>query len=1084
MADKRCFPKTSTWIVAQTIDYIGLGGMFAVLLLCSILSPSVVAQVAGGTVSGSVIDPAGSAVPNAEVVILNPATGITRALTTNESGFFSVPNLIPAIYEVKVSSNGFTTLIEKVELKVGSEVQLNFQLKVGDVKEQVVIDADTTAIDQTSSTLNATVQEKTIRELPLNGRDWTQLGTLEPGVHTIEAQTAISTGSNGRANRGWGTQMSIGGNRPQQNVYRLDGIIINDYAGSGPGSVLGSVSGVDAIQEFSVVTGNASADYGRTSGGVINAVTRSGQNQVHGSAYEFLRNSALDARNFFDGATVPPFKRNQFGASVGGPIYLPRFGEGGPAIGYNGKNRTFFFFDYEGLRQDLGSTTLNTVPSRAARTGQLTSGKVTIDPKIIPFLNLFPLPNSGENGDTGFFSFASQAITTSNFFTGRIDHKFSEKNSAHATFLVDNSETTGPDSFNFVLIGGKSQRRHVSIEDTYILSPSLINIARVGYNRSVSLAPISVNPIDQRAADTSLGFLPSRAVGGISISGITTFIGGLGSIAEADYHYNSYQFYDDVVYTHKDHSFKFGVTAERIQSNEFSVTDASGRFTFGSLQSFLTNRPTSFNASIPSAAPTIYLRQTVFGAYAQDDYRVRPNLTLNLGVRYEMATVPTEKFNHLSNLASLTAAQPQVGSPYFKNPTLLNFAPRVGFSWDPFKDGKTAIRGGFGIYDTLPLTYQFELLVVNDAPIFQSGAVTTLAQGSFPTAAFASLTGNDLRYAYIQPDPKRSYVEQWNLNIQRQLPAGIVLQAGYIGQHGVHQPFRTTDANIVLPTMTAQGLVWPTPRATGTRLNTKVGTINALAWLSTNSYNAMNLRISRDHKGIRVGFAYTWSKSIDTSSSSITGANFNNSIVGPFLFFPQLMRGLSDFDVRHNAVFNYLWEIPHPGFAKGFAKSLSDGWQLGGIFRIASGLPFTPTIGGDPLGLRNSATLGFPDRVDSPACANPVNPGDPIHYIKTECFVVPQPGTRLGNSGRNIAIGPGIRTFDLSIVKNTHFGDRFNLQFRTEVFNAFNHTNFAVPDRTSSQLFTQTLLPIATAGRLNGTSTTSRQIQFGLKLLW
>lgn len=1059
-------------------------GIIGAALVCLALSTSTSAQVAGGTISGTVIDPSGGAVPNAQVTIRNPATGVSRAMITNESGFFSAPNLMPASYEVTTSASGFTTVLEKLELKVGTEAQLNIHLNVGDVKEQVIVDAGTPAIDQTSSTLNATVTEKTIRELPLNGRDWTQLGTLEPGVHTIEAQTAISTGSNGRANRGWGTQMSIGGNRPQQNVYRLDGIIINDYAGSGPGSVLGSVSGVDAIQEFSVVTGNASADYGRTSGGVINAVTRSGQNQVHGSAYEFLRNSALDARNFFDGPTVPPFKRNQFGASIGGPVYLPSFGEGGPAIGYKGNNRTFFFFDYEGLRQDLGSTTINTVPSRAARTGQLTSGKVNVDSKIVPFLSLFPLPNSGENGDTGFFSFASQAITTTNFFTGRIDHKFSEANSAHGTFLVDNSETTGPDSSNFVLIGGKSQRRHISIEDTYILNPSLINIARVGYNRSVSLAPISVNPIDSRAADTSLGFLPNRAVGGIAITGITTFIGGLNSIAEADYHYNSFQFYDDVFYTRKEHSLKFGATLERIQSNEFSVTDASGRFTFGSLQSFLTNRPTSFNASIPSAAPTIYLRQTVFGAYAHDDFRFRPNLTLNLGLRYEMATVPKEKFNHLSNLADLTAAQPQVGSPYFQNPTLRNFAPRVGFSWDPFKDGKTAVRGGFGIYDTLPLTYQFELLVVNDAPIFQSGSVTTLAQGSLPTGAYAALTGNDLRYAYVEPNPKRSYVEQWNLNVQRQLPAGIVFQAGYVGQHGLHQPFRTTDANIVLPTVTAQGLVWPTPRASGTRLNTKVGTINALAWLSTNTYNAMNLRVSRDHKGMRLGVSYTWSKSIDTSSSSITGANFNNSIVGPFLFFPQLMRGLSDFDVRHNVVFNYLWEIPHPGAAKGLMKTVTGGWQLGGIFRAASGLPFTPTIGGDPLGLRNSATFDFPDRVNSAACKNPVNPGDPLHYLKTECFVVPQPGTRLGNSGRNIAIGPGIRTFDLSLVKNSHLSERVNLQFRTEVFNVLNHTNFSVPDRTSAQVFNQNLQPIASAGRLNGTSTTSRQIQFGLKLLW
>jgi hypothetical protein len=451
-----------------------------------------------------------------------------------------------------------------------------------------------------------------------------------------------------------------------------------------------------------------------------------------------------------------------------------------------------------------------------------------------------------------------------------------------------------------------------------------------------------------------------------------------------------------------------------------------------------------------------------------------------------MATVPTEKYNRLTNLANITSATPRIGSPYFSNPTLKNFSPRVGFAWDPFKDAKTVLRGGFGIYDTLPLTYQFGLLVVNANPFSLAGSVTspTLPIGSFPTGGLPRLTANTLRYSYIEPNPKRSYVEQWNLNIQRRLPASIVLLVGYVGEHGVHQPWRTNDANIVLPTTNANGqLVWPTVRASGTPLNPNVGVINALAWQASNTYHGMNVAATRQTKGLRMSLSYTWSKSLDNSSSSIAGGTFNTDIQGPFLFFPQLFRGLSSFDVRHNFTFSYLWEIPHPKSSEGIVKYATEGWQLGGIYHARTGLPFTVTVGGDSLGLRNANAFNFPDRVNTPECADPTNRGgDPAHFIKTQCFVAPSPGTRLGNSGRNQYIGPGLQDFDLSLIKNNKLGERTNLQLRAEIFNVFNHTNFSVPDRTSAQLFNVSLAPIASAGGLNSTSTTSRQIQFALKL--
>ncbi len=1074
----------------------GFAGMIGVLLVLLTLCSSAFAQGTGGTLSGTVTDSGQGAVPGADVTILNNATGQARKLVSNERGFFSAANLSPGSYDVTVSAAGFKIALYKNRLiEVGQELVVDTQLQVGDVKETVQVSAEPSAVNSTSSSLGNVVTGQVVRDLPINGRDWTLLAALEPGVHPIEAQLSIAGGGNTRANRGYGTQLTIGGNRPQQNNYRLDGISINDYSGGGPGNVIGSALGVDAIQEFSVITGNALADVGRTSGGVINAVTRSGQNQLHGSMYEFLRNSALDARNFFDAAKVPPFKRNQFGGSIGGPVYLPRFGEGGPVIGYKGTNKTFFFADYEGLRQNLGTTTLLTVPSRNARAGRLTSGVVTVHPSIVPFLNIFPIPNGAETGDFGSYSFSSQTKTTENFLTTRVDHKFSGADSLFGTYLTDKAESQGPDGFNFVILGQVANRKTVSVEETHIFKPNLINIIRVGFSRVVAKAPVSLGPNNPLAVDKTLGFLAGNPVGAFQISGITRFDGGVGGVAETNYFYNSYQAYDDLLYVKGDHSFKFGLAAERIQSNEFASTDPLGKYTFGSIKNFLINQPATFDATIPGSASRLYLRQSVFGAYGQDDYRIRPNLTLNLGLRYEIATIPTEKNNHLATLLNLTDTKPTVGSLNFRNPTLRNFSPRVGFAWDPFKDGKTALRGGFGIYDTLPLTYQFTLLVVNVNPFTLSGLVTTLPIGSFPTGGFPRLTANTASYAYVQPNPKRSYVEQWSFSIERQLFAGIVTHIGYSAEHGVHQPFRTNDANGVVPTVTAQGLIYPQRSATGaaigTPLNPSVGQINAIAWQASNTYNGLNVGVTRKQKGLRLGVAYTWSKSIDNSSASITGGTFLTGVISPLLLFPQYMRGQSDFDVRHNLVFNYLWEIPGPKTDKGAFKWATSGWQLGGIYRAASGLPFTPAIGGDALGVRNVNPFNMPDRVNSPECKNPVNPGNPDHYIKTQCFVAPNPGSatipptqppRLGNSGRNSVIGPGISNFDLSLIKNNKIGERFNIQFRSEFFNVLNHPNFQVPDRTVSQLFNQSLAPIPTAGRLIATSTTSRQIQFALKL--
>ena len=1041
-------------------------------LLLAPLPPPLEAQVVGGTILGSVKDSSSAVIPAAEVTVQNSDTQVARTATVNEDGFYRVPNLLPGDYQITASAPGFETVVRSgITLTVGGELVVDLQLPLGKVTQKVEVTAEAPTVELSSSSLTDVVNATTVRELPLNGRDWTQLATLQPGVAAVQTQPALSIG-NERGNRGWGTQLTIGGNRPQENNYRLDGISINDYSNGAPGSILGVVLGVDAVQEFSVLTNDAPATYGRTSGGVVNAITRSGTNKLHGGAYEFLRNSALDARNFFDKSQVPPFRRNQFGGDAGRPIV---------------RDRTFIFGDYEGLRQGLSVTQLNLVPSMAARSGQLSGGQVVVDPKVKPYFGLYPLPNGAVSGDTGIFNFPTQQVTREDFFTTRVDHTLSPHDSLFGTYFFDDGKTAAPDSFDDILTADLTRRQAVILEETHVFSPALLNSFRFGYSRVVSEAPKTLNAINPLAADTSLGFDPGLTAGPIQVAGLTDFAGGLGAVGEYDFHYNSFQVYDDAFFTEGSHAFKFGGAVERIQANQLGRSQPNGVFIFGSFVNFLTDKPTTFTSALSGAITPRDLRATIVGLYFQDDWRARSNLTLNLGLRYEMSTVPTEAQGKLTNLNSLTDTTPRLGSPYFSNPTKRNFEPRVGFSWDPFQTGKTSVRGAFGLYDDLPLPYLYLLTSVLSAPYFQQGTIANPPPGSFPTGAFGLLTANSLRYAHIESHPRRSYVMQWNLNVQREIAPDLTVFVGYVGSRGVHLPYQDSDVNFVQPTLTFQGYVWPTPQGSGTRLNPNLGQIQAVFWSSNSFYDALQLQVTRRlHRGLQIGGSYTWSKTIDTESSSSASGVFGNSARRLF-FDPKSGRGLADFDIRQNFVLNYIWQIPGPRGPSGVLGWATNGWQWGGIYHASGGVPFTPQIGGDPLGMKSSGTFDYPDRLTGPGCTSLVNPGNPIHYIKTQCFVFPNLSTRLGNAGRNILIGPGISDFDMSLFKNNSFrriSERFNVQFRAEFFNISNRANFAPPPSSNRSLFSASGAPVTSAGLIASTLTTSRQIQFGLKLTW
>jgi len=1102
----------------------------AIFLMCGIcLSVPADAQVAGGTLSGTITDPSDKFVPQAQISIRNVATGITTTVATNSDGFFIAANLLPGEYQVTVSASGFATESRKgISLTVGAQQVFNLTLQVGSAAKTVVeVTTEAPAVQLASSDISAVVTANTVRELPLNGRSWTDLATLQPGVDAIQTQPTFAVGAD-RGNRGFGQQLTISGARPQQNNYRLDGASINDYANGAPGSVLGGNLGVDAIQEFSVLTSNYSAEYGKTSGGVVNAVTRSGSNGLHGNVYEFLRNSALDARNFFDPAQIPPFKRNQFGGSIGGPII---------------KNRTFFFADYEGIRQSKGITARTTVPSVLARSGlmcsrpqpsdtctphQLAAGPATdsngVDLNAGKFLAFYHQPNGDilGNGDVAEYRFAGQQVVNENFFTTRLDHKVSERDNASGTYLFDKTPYTSPDGVNDVLLGSKSSRQIAVLEETHLFKPSFANTVRFGYNYEVVNNNEGLNALVPEAGDTSLGSFAGRTAPQVLIGKVTPFLGGVGGEPAYFYHWNSFQIYDDAFVSKGTHTIKFGGVVERMLLNIRALSDPSGIWRFPDVEGFFTNQPSKFQGGIASTLTPRNLRQTLFGLYLQDDWRWKSNLTLNLGLRYEMTTVPTEKDGKLSVLRNLSDASPHLGDPFFANPTVKNFEPRVGFAWDPFRNARMAVRGGAGLFDVLPLPYQFTLLTTLAAPFFEYTTLTPcptplpspppacIGPGSFFNG-LGSLPADPkkLRATYIDPNPKRNYVAQWNLNVQYQLTSSLTSMVAYVGSRGIHQPYRVDDADMALPTRTSAGYLWD-PNAS--RINDNYGSVRGMFYEGRSYYNALETQlVKRMSHGFQMQGTFTWGKSIDTSSATVAGDAFGNSISSlQFFFDPKLSRAPSDFNIGRTLVLNGTWEVPSPKSFTGPAHWVADGWQLGVIFTASDGVPFTPTwgTGDDPAGTQSADDWAFPNRLGGPGCKTLTNPGNPDKYIKTDCFAIPTApnlafwnanciggdATSLqcfnlrGNAGRNILIGPGITSLDFSVFKNNRIkriSETFNVQFRAEIFNILNHANFAPPTTPdNTDIFLSDGSRTGVEGLLSRTTTTAREIQFAIKVVF
>ena len=1104
--------------------------VIAGLFLGILPSVQVRSQVSDATLSGTVADSSGAVIAGAKISIQHVATGIAREVITDSSGFYSTSNLQPGIYLVRVSASGFSTYEQKdLTLTVGAHQVLNVPMTVGQVSQTVEVSTEAPVVDLASSSISDQIDSNTVRELPLNGRDWTQLATLSPGVHAINTQSSVDSKSS-RSRRGWGNQLTDAGHRPTENNFVMDGISINDPSNSGPGSVLGVNLGTDAIQEFSVVTTNYSAEYGRTSGAYINAITKSGTNEFHGSAYSFFRNASLDALPFFtpSGTTQAPFDRKQFGASAGYKIQ---------------KDKTFIFGDYEGIRQNLSVANQNVVLSANAHNGILNNGappvascpagstevvpgasNVCIDNLVLPYLQFFPIPSCPSGGcppgDTGSYNVLGQSDTTENYFTIKFDHKFSEKDSMSSSYFYDFAPYTSTDSYAYTLLGTITHRQEINIAEYHLFNPNLVNSVRFGVSRVWSADQQPLKALNPLAGDTTYGATPGQSVPIIEIPGVITAMqGGFGASGENIIGWTSWQFYDDLSLTKGTHALKFGFNAERMDKNDGNGPFENGDFVFGSIQQFLTNQPQNVSLFDTALNVAFGTRVSLFAGYVQDDWRFRKNLTFNIGVRYEMSTLPTEAHDRWQFVTDFLNGVPvHVHTSWAKNSTLKDFAPRVGLAWDPFGDGKTSVRAGFGIFDVVPLPvvgapgpgYPFTVQPTIDL---------TSHPGTFPTGANALLnfTGvdNTTTVSYKEPDPKRSYDMNWNLNIERDLGHDSSVMIGYTGMRAVHQVIFPQDPNGV-PGQFVQGAgwLWPLPSANAPVNNPNVGDIRSTIWSGSAFYNGLQVHYKKAlGHGLEGQASYTYGHCIDDGSSGAISDQFQNSLSTFYWMYPDIKadhRGNCDFDQRHVLSVNFVYTIPSPS-ENAFVKNIAGGWELAGILTAQTGDPFSVLIAGDSLGFHSTDVHNYPSRLPTAGCQNPVNPGNTANYINLSCFTVPYapasfasqcvsattgtagplPNTvtcmnLLGDNGRNQIFGPGLLNLDFSLFKNIpikKISEAFNVQLRFEFFNVMNHPSFQSPLDTNA-LFNADGTTNPGAGQLDSTAGTQREIQMGVKIAW
>ncbi len=1069
-----------------------IGARAALLLVCVVtfLRPTPAPAQVSATLSGIVTDQSGAVVSGATVTATNGETRATRTTASDGAGRYQIFALPVGEYEVRAARQGFADQIRSgIHLVVGQDATVDLVLRVGQVNQEVKVDSDAPVVSVTTADISGLVGEQQVKDLPLNGRSYDLLLTLNPGIVNF---TTEKTGGIGVSNSTTGNNFSVSGNRPQQNLFLMNGV---EYTGAAennmqPGGTSQQLLGVDAVREFNVLRDSYSAEYGKRPGGQVIIVTQSGSNQLHGSVFEFLRNNALDAPNFFDAGSAPPFQRNQFGGSLGGPIR---------------EDKTFFFANYEGFRQHLHQTSVAFVPDLASR--------AAADPSVVPLLNLWPTPDASApdfNGIAEVFSSPLQTIRE-DFGTARLDHIFSQRDSAAAIYTVDDGgdvTATAGDPFSSDIVTLREQV--FSVEETHVFSPSLLNTARFGFSRAGYF--FTGEPTPGTPAAGVPGFLLGHQVGAVVVGGSAASnpqaqlgLAGSNNGSNLTIARNLFTYDDRVTLTRGRHQFNFGGWLQQFQSNEVIALSQFGQASFTSLTTFLQGTVATF---LFDPAPTEMNWRSLLGAwYAEDVIRLSPRLTLSLGFRDEFTTGWNEAHGRAANYTfanGVISSDPRIGHNEFTvNHAKFLPQPRIGIAWSPFGT-KTVIRAGFGMYNDLQdaLGYRAD----QNAPFNPTYSLSALPVASLPIDPSGPVpSGAKLVPGGVQPDLRTPTLISWSLRVQQELSPNTSLSVGYIGSHGYHE-ITGVDANEPFPTVcpaapcpAAYPATFPGALAnapvpdgaffipTGTpKANPAIA--NTWTWfsLANSSYNALQVDANRRFShGFSIRGIYTWSKTLDDGDSlnQTTAGNAPGLVANPFDVRADW--GLATYDVRNIGVISALYELPF-GHGKALANGLTgwsdrlvSGWSVTSIVTLQSGFPFTPQLSYNPT---NTGDTRNPVRpFVNPDFSGPVILGKPGQWFDPNAFLQPPPNSGFyGDLGRDTLIGPGLATWDFSILKDTAIHERLHAQFRAEIFNLLNRANFNTP---SLIVFTPAGVS-GTAGAITSTATSSRQVQFGLKLLW
>lgn len=1056
--------------------------------------PTALRAQTGASISGVVRDASGSPVSGATVTARSLESEKTRTAVTDESGAYKILALPLGPEQVTAAKTGFTTAVRNgIQLQVGQQAVVDLKLELGELSQQIVVQEETPVVNTTTSPVSGIVTEREIKDLPLNGRSFDNLITLNPGSINYSALHSPQTSTSN------GNTFSVDGRRTAENLVLMNGV---EYTGSSqlaitPGGVSGELLGIDAIREFNVLTDTYGAQYGKRAGAQVSVVTQSGTNSLHGTLFEFLRNSDLDARNFFDQGFVPPFRRNQFGGALGAPLK---------------KNKLFLFGNYEGFRQSLAVSNVSVVPDAQARQGLLPNASgvytpvVNLNPAMLPYMSLWPVANGPELLVSGLPSGAALSYNNprqtirEDFGTIRADANLRTDDTLTAAYTVDDGSGMFPQADP--LFGSTETLRNqvASLQELHVFSPQILNTATLGFSR----ASFGYGSALLASFPAGTSFVSGAGPGGIVIGGgVTTTSGnttitsaGPNNAAGVSNHRNLFTWQDTVQIVKGHHQITLGAWFQRMQDNEDSASRRYGQATFTSMSTFLQGTVSSFQV-VPD--PNELGWRSLFGAFfVEDSFRVRPNLTLQLGLRDEFTTGWNEASgraaNYITDTSGVLLTAPRVGDSVFtQNNAKALLAPRAGLAWDVFGNGRTAVRAGFGIYYSLIDDLAF---LLNSLPPY-NGAATFANESLFsftpilpntpiPPSCGPGVAQPCTTYAPqgIQANAKTPAVNEWRLTIEQQLDRDTALRVSYVGSFGYHG-LLSVDPNAVIPQVCANA-AGCTAGGTGTARSTvpqgaqyiPVATrpnpyLSAgFFWYTegNSSYNALQIDVDRRlSRGFEMRANYTFAKDLDVNSA-LTGAQANNQ--------PQMVMdrtdlsrdwGPSALDVTHQASLSGAWQIPLHGWA--------GGWELNAIATLLSGFPFTPQLGSNRSGDGDTRN---PDRPSyNPAFNGPIVLGNPNQWFNPAAFLVPTAGT-WGNVGRGTLIGPGLANLDTSLFRNFKLREKTTLQFRAELFNILNHTNFGTPNAT---VFSGTSVS-PSAGLITATATTSRQIQFGLKLMF